>query len=163
MHFSKCLTKANTLKTFGWAQLARVCFQGQTMLRNRRRNTELSTDYSCNWRTIELNGFFVLFCFLLFINLVDFHQRSKDVLQQAHTWLLHRKHENSRLKSASLFFPLGSLFPKSSCTNCLWGVHVPTRTRRERRLHHIIWSMRFPPGSADRRIPAMLVNPYVHI
>lgn len=120
MHFSKCLTKANIVETFGWVQLAGVCFQGQTLLRNTRRNSVVN-------QLLLLQKSYWMKCFVVFfflsISLIGFQQRRKDLLQQAHVWLLHCKRENSRMKSASLFFlPLGSLFPKSSCTYCLGGV-----------------------------------------
>lgn len=162
MHFSKCLTKANALKTFGWVQLARVCFQGQTLLRN-RRNAGLSTNYFCYWRTIEWNvllGFFSshkLFSFLLVFN-----REVKTCCSKHMFGCCTENMKTAGMKSASLFFSLVSLFPKSSCTNYLWAVHVPTCTWREWQLHHVIWSVHFSPGGADRRISALLVNSYVH-
>lgn len=119
MHFSKCLTKANALKTSGWVQLARVCFQGQTLLRNRWRNTGLSTNYFCYWRAIEWNvllGFFSshkLFSFLLVFN-----REVKTCCSKHMFGCCTENMKTAGMKSASLFFPLGSLFPKSSCTIC---------------------------------------------
>lgn len=121
MHFSKCLTKANTLKTFGWVQLARVCFQGQTLLRN-RRNAGLSTNYFCYWRTIEWNvllGFFSshkLFSFLLVFN-----REVKTCCSKHMFGCCTENMKTAGMKSASLFF-LWSLCSPNPAAQIICGL-----------------------------------------
>lgn len=158
MHFSKCLTKANTWKTYELVQLARV-FQGQTLLRKRRRNTDV------NHLLLLLKKYWMkyLLSFFLSINLVGFQQKGKDMLQQAQVWLLHWKYENSRMKSASVFFPSGLSVPQIQLHRLFVGCACARMHMEEWQLHHFIWSVQFPPCRAGRRISARLVNPFVHI
>lgn len=157
---SRFASKANFWKHLGQCSWEDLVFRDRCHLERQEANIALLTNCS-----LLLKNFWVKrFVFFLPVNFVVFQQRSKDMLQQALVWLLHWKHKNSRMQSASLYFPLGSLFPKSSCAYSLRvGVRVPTSTWRELQLHHGIWSAHFPPGGANGRISAMLVNTCVCI
>lgn len=98
---SRFTSKANFWKHLGQCSWEELVFRDRRHLETQEANIALLTNCS-----LLLKNFWVKrSIFFLPVNFVVFQQRSKDMLQQALVWLLHWKYKNSRMQSASLFFP----------------------------------------------------------